>query len=73
MSVGSLEPQFAKRLFDALGHPEWFHESLLPPTQQTELKHWLTQVFASKAFSEWCEIFSQIDCCVEPVLSLKEA
>ena len=73
LSVGSLEPQFAQRLFDVLGHPEWLKESLQPPTQQAELKHRMTQVFASKSFNEWCEIFSQIDCCVEPVLSLKEA
>lgn len=73
LAVGSLEPQFAQRLFEVLGFPEWFKESLKPPTQQVELKQKLIQVFASKSFTEWCELFSQIDCCVEPVLTLKEA
>ena len=73
LSVGSLEPQFAQRLLDALGHPEWFEESLKPPTQQTELKQKLSYIFASKSFAEWCEVFAEVDCCVEPVLTLKEA
>ncbi|MAD60268.1 MAG: carnitine dehydratase [Myxococcales bacterium] len=73
LSVGSLEPQFAQGLLMTLGHPEWFKESLYPPRQQAKLKHKLTQVFASKSFAEWCEVFDQVDCCVEPVLTLKEA
>ena len=73
LSVGSLEPQFAQRLFEVLGYPEWLKESFNPPTQQVELKQKLIRVFASKTFTEWCDIFGQIDCCVEPVLTLKEA
>lgn len=73
LSIGSLEPQFARRLFDTLGHPEWFNESLKPPTQQRDLKQNLTEVIASKSFEAWRKIFDNIDCCVEPVLTLKEA
>lgn len=73
-SVGSLEPQFAMGLFQALGHPEWVTRAAdMSPKSQGELKRDIQGVFSSRTFSEWIEIFDRFDVCVEPVLTLQEA
>ncbi|MCC1495939.1 CaiB/BaiF CoA-transferase family protein [Alcanivorax sp. 1008] len=73
-SVGSLEPQFMKLLCDAVGRPELSKLGLSQKTQdQRFLREELTRIFASKAFSEWRDVFKDIDACVEPVLTVIEA
>ena len=73
-SVGSLEPQFAQGLFAAIEHPEWLARAAdQNPSSQQSLKQDMAEVFASKTFAQWREIFEQLDICVEPVLELQEA
>jgi len=67
-SVGSLEPKFFQGLCDLLGKPE-----LKALEKDPELKEHLTSIFKSKTFSQWQEIFSEADLCVEPVLNFLEA
>jgi crotonobetainyl-CoA:carnitine CoA-transferase CaiB-like acyl-CoA transferase len=68
ISVGSLEPQFfsqfiaAAKLGDIIGNGD-----------MNEQKTKIREVFASKTFDEWNEIFIKLDACVEPVLKLSEA
>ncbi|OYU08804.1 MAG: carnitine dehydratase [Pseudomonas sp. PGPPP1] len=68
MSVGSLEPVFMQQLCTALGRPELAAQGLAP-----ELKVALQVEFEKRSFDELCELFSGVDACVEPVLSLSEA
>ena len=68
MSVGSLEPAFMQQLCAALGRPELAAQGLAP-----ELKVALQVEFEKRSFDELCELFSGVDACVEPVLSLSEA
>ena len=68
MSVGSLEPVFMQQLCTALGRPELAAHGLAP-----ELKVALQVEFEKRSFDELCELFSGVDACVEPVLSLSEA
>ncbi|MTI13222.1 CaiB/BaiF CoA transferase family protein [Sansalvadorimonas verongulae] len=73
-SVGSLEPQFAMGLFQALGHPEWTARAMnMSGEAQAELKRDIQSVFSSRTFAEWTALFGELDVCVEPVLELKEA
>lgn len=73
LSIGSLEPQFAKQLFDALGEPDWFERANnYSPDVQTALKADMIANFKTKSFDEWTVIFSALDACVEPVLNLGE-
>ena len=73
-SVGSLEPKFFKQLCEALGKPELYSgESPLSHQNQGPLKKEMSGIFIEKTFSEWSEIFSKFDACVEPVLNLAEA
>ena len=68
MSVGSLEPAFMQQLCTALGRPELAAQGLAP-----ELKVALQVEFEKRSFDELCDLFSGVDACVEPVLSLSEA
>ncbi|MBC2381264.1 CoA transferase [Pseudomonas sp. WS 5106] len=68
MSVGSLEPVFMQQLCTALGRPELAAQGLAP-----ELKVALQVEFEKRSFNELCDLFSGVDACVEPVLSLSEA
>jgi crotonobetainyl-CoA:carnitine CoA-transferase CaiB-like acyl-CoA transferase len=72
MSVGSLEPQFFRRLVETLGHPEW--ELPWSPTPETvaDLKAGLRAAFAEKTLAEWTAVFADVDACVEPVLTVSE-
>ncbi len=67
LSVGSLEPQFRQRLCDTLGHSHWAQLA------DDELKPKLVSLFQTEALVYWQRLFSSIDACVEPVLSINEA
>ena len=74
LSVGSLEPAFMKQLCTALGLEELAALGLSPqPAQQKKLKDALKIEFEKHEFAELCALFSELDACVEPVLSLGEA
>lgn len=80
-SVGSLEPPFFKALCEAIERPDLIPlgKTAFDPANdektrtQQMIKSVLKDSFASKSFSDWMDIFSVIDACVEPVLSLAEA
>ncbi|CAM3602998.1 CaiB/BaiF CoA transferase family protein [Parendozoicomonas haliclonae] len=74
LSVGSLEPQFAMGLFNALGHPEWaMRAAKMAAEDQASLKQDIQQVLATRTFEEWMAVFAELDVCVEPVLDMQEA
>lgn len=67
MAVGSLEPQFRRRLLEVLGHPEWINEA------DDRLKHCLADIFIQQDQAFWSDRFATVDACVEPVLAMDEA
>ncbi|MEH6579383.1 MAG: CaiB/BaiF CoA-transferase family protein [Amphritea sp.] len=71
-SVGSLEPKFFSGLCDLIGHPELKTLGYQPDSQQ-QLKEHLKEIFKTKPFAQWQQIFATADLCVEPVLNLTEA
>ena len=74
LSVGSLEPPFAKQLFTVIGRPELAAKGLSPkPEDQRQLKDALKEAIAQKSLAEWQAIFDEQDACVESVLTLREA
>lgn len=72
MSVGSLEPQFWKQFCETLGRPDLIDRRELPGPKMDAVVEEIRQLFAQKTQKEWNEIFSKVDCCVEPVLRLDE-
>ena len=74
VAVGALEPQFYRALLEALGLAE--DEELaayLDPATWPAIRERLTAKFAERPRDEWHELFADSDCCVAPVLSLREA
>lgn len=72
MSVGALEPKFFAALCEGLGYPQWADGKILQEDLPA-VKETFRSVFKTKTRKEWTEVFSQLDACVEPVLTLKEA
>jgi crotonobetainyl-CoA:carnitine CoA-transferase CaiB-like acyl-CoA transferase len=72
MSVGSLEPKFWLALNAALGRPGDLAELMAPLERQHEIRDEIAAIFATRTRDEWTDVFSQHDCCVEPVLELTE-
>ena len=74
LSVGSLEPKFWAAFCHGIGCPDLVEGSAEPDAEVfEEVKERIQTILKSKTRDEWVEIFKPLDCCVEPVLSLKEA
>lgn len=74
ISVGSLEPQFMMGLSTALELPILAQKGAsMHADDRQEVKQAVAQAIAAQPFAHWQQVFTQLDVCVEPVLSLKEA
>lgn len=67
LSVGSLEPQFKQRLLETLDATE------LACLDDHTLKIRLQAIFITEDLAVWQERFAEVDACVEPVLTMREA
>lgn len=73
LSIGSLEPQFAKAFLEAIGKAEWFERAMDGRAEtQSVLRRDIQQVIEQRTLAEWTPVFAAIDACVEPVLTLDE-
>jgi alpha-methylacyl-CoA racemase len=74
VAVGALEPQFYAALLEALGMAgDEEIANHLDPATWPAIRARLTAKFAERARDEWHEVFADSDCCVAPVLSMREA
>ena len=71
MSVGSLEPKFFADLCKGLGLEGEPGVDLKLDSPETKKR--VREAFATRTMKEWCEVFAELDACVEPVLTLEEA
>ena len=71
MSVGSLEPKFFADLCKGLGLEGEPGADLRLDSEET--KRMVREAFRTRTMEEWREVFSKLDACVEPVLTLEEA
>jgi alpha-methylacyl-CoA racemase len=73
-SVGSLEPPFRKRLCEAINREDLYEMSMSQTSENLLIfKEAVKEAFLQKTFVEWQEIFSEVEACVEPVLTFAEA
>jgi crotonobetainyl-CoA:carnitine CoA-transferase CaiB-like acyl-CoA transferase len=73
-SVGSLEPPFRKALCEGIGRPDLIYLAMSENLKDIHVfKKEVQKAFQEKTFKEWCEIFHDLQACVEPVLSFSEA
>ncbi|WP_421864276.1 CaiB/BaiF CoA transferase family protein [Motiliproteus sp.] len=74
LAVGSLEPPFLKGLLQALGKPEWIgRASDTHPEAVDAFKADIQSIIETRPLQHWCEVFAELDVCVEPVLNFGEA
>jgi alpha-methylacyl-CoA racemase len=73
-SVGSLETAFRKLLCEAIGREDLIELSFsTKPEHIAVFKEAVRKSFLTRTFDEWQEIFTDIEACVEPVLTFPEA
>jgi crotonobetainyl-CoA:carnitine CoA-transferase CaiB-like acyl-CoA transferase len=72
ISFGGLEPQFFAAFCRTIGREDLIPLGIIPPDLE-KVKKEIREIFRQKTRDQWTEIFSQVDACVEPVLSLAEA
>lgn len=72
LSLAAMEPKFFERFCKIIGKEEWIEAGCVCPDFK-EKKEVLRKIFKEKTRDEWTEVFKDADCCVEPVLDLKEA
>jgi len=74
LSIGSLEPNFAKALLQALGLEAWLSKIVDQSADtQAALRAAISEKIRGNTQAHWIEVFSALDACVEPVIGLNEA
>ena len=73
LAVGPIEPQFWSALLKTLGLDEATTPTPYAPDDWDACKKVLGDTFRTKTRDEWAEIFTPLDACVAPVLTLAEA
>ena len=73
LSVGSLEPKFWVGFCEAIERPDLISQGFERETAViAKLKSEIRKTNASRSLDEWIVIFSKLDVCVEPVLTVPE-
>ena len=74
LTLGGVEPKFARNLLGDLGRPDLVEAATGPPgAGQAPVKAFLTETFAQKPLDHWTAWFDGRDVCFAPVLDLHEA
>lgn len=73
MAVGAIEPQFYALVLAGLGLDPEALPHQIDKSRWPELQKTFEEAFAAKTRDEWTAIFSGVDACVTPVLSMEEA
>ena len=72
ISFGGLEIQFFATFCRIIGREDLIPFGIITPNVE-KVKKEIREIFLQKTRGQWTEIFSQVDACVEPVLTLAEA
>ena len=73
VAVGAIEPQFYEALLQGLGLDPSTLPAQFERAQWPAMKERFAAIFASRTRDEWTEVFVDVDACVTPVLSPREA
>lgn len=71
VSFGGIEPKFFSDFFNAIERPDLISGGIAPKSCQ-KIKEGVRAIFKKKTRDEWADIFSDVNCCFEPVLSMSE-
>ena len=73
VAVGAIEAKFYAELLVGLGLTDETLPAQMDRSSWPEMKTRLSTIFATKTRDEWTEVFGDVDACVTPVLSPREA
>ncbi len=73
MAVGAIEPQFYAELLQGLGLDPASLPAQFERAQWPAMKERFAVIFATRSRDEWTAVFADVDACVTPVLSPREA
>lgn len=74
LTLGGVEPKFARTLLTDLGRPDLIDAAISPPgPTQEPAKAFLRETFAKQTLDHWIQWFDGRDVCFAPVLNLHEA
>jgi alpha-methylacyl-CoA racemase len=73
VAVGAVEAKFYELLLDGLGLADVELPAQMERSQWPAMKERFATIFGSKTRDEWTMIFRDVDACVTPVLSPREA
>jgi crotonobetainyl-CoA:carnitine CoA-transferase CaiB-like acyl-CoA transferase len=73
ITLGALEPKFLVNFLARIGRPELASLAAGDQAQRDQLRHALSEIFASRTQAEWVEDFADVDTCVAPVNTLDES
>jgi alpha-methylacyl-CoA racemase len=73
VAVGALEPKFYRQFLDALGLSACVQHVQSDVTSWPKISSALEQKFRQRTRDQWCQQFEGTDCCLVPVLDLREA
>jgi len=73
MGVGSLEKKFWDMVCDTLDRPDLKEKHTVYGEEADQVRDEVAAIFKSKTRDEWAAIFKDVDCCVTPILTMKEA
>jgi alpha-methylacyl-CoA racemase len=73
VAVGAVEAKFYAALLDGLGLGDAALPAQMDRASWPEMKERFATIFAGKSRDEWTNVFGDVDACVTPVLSPREA
>ena len=73
MAVGAIEAKFYAQLLQGMGLESADLPAQMDRAQWPAMKERFAEVFAAKTRDEWTNVFEDLDACVTPVLSPREA
>lgn len=73
LAVGALEPKFWAMFCHAIGRPDLEHHDAGDAGAMAALKQQIAHAICQRDLVDWQGVFAEVPCCVEPVLSTREA
>jgi alpha-methylacyl-CoA racemase len=72
ISVGALEEEFRRILFEKLGLASEADQLLRVPPNDSAMRQRFAEIFRTRSRAQWQQIFEGSDACVAPVLAMNE-
>ncbi len=71
MALAAIEEKFWAAFCRAVDRPEWVARQNEPLPQKSLIAD-LQMLFTARNFEQWCQVATQVDCCMEPILNHQE-